>query len=241
MSFFPTNGAGPDEDVNVYLGNLLTSLVLDPRPETALFGSEPQFHPPGKDRPRGERADWYRRQADQRLVYLGLFDRGEGRRRRAQLQGLTAAQTRRRDMVCGRSCYQAAANLLAGRDPRWSGLAEVMRKLGDHFDQYVHVLGVVGVRRLGLHTVLSENALQGLVPGGIPAAARAKAAVAGSSGTDGRPERAQPGHDMDELLDLWLEHARTRSADDLHRLRAKAAILGIPAGNLKGPPPGQPG
>jgi len=162
-SMFPTNGAGPDEDVNVYLTGLLAGFLTGDHDRRVSWGGGALWHPPAKDLPRQDRADWYRANADHRLLYLGLFNRGDGMRRRPVPFGLSVEETRARDLGIGRTCYALAADLLEGRRPRREGLVEVWRKLEANYEEYVHVLGVLATRRLGLGAVLSDDDLAGLL------------------------------------------------------------------------------
>jgi len=162
-SMFPTNGAGPDEDVNVYLSNLLAGFLTGHHDTRVQWGADPVLLPPAKNLDRRARADWYRINADHRLLYLGLMDRGDGLRRRPVHLGMNLEETRNRDLVTGRTCYGLAANLLAGRSCAGAPLAPVLRKLEENFEDYVHVLGVLATRRFGLGAVLSDNDLAGLL------------------------------------------------------------------------------
>ena len=222
-SRFPTNAGGYDEDVNVYLAGLLTRLAIGHDPGVALFGSGPQFFSPAKDLGPRRRAHWYRGQADQRLVYLGLFDRGEGRRRRADLFGLTHGQTRARDLVCGSSCYRSAADLLPAREGS-AGLASVLEKLGRNFTDYVHVLGVLATRRLGLGAKLSDRQAAALF------ADQESAGTPLHSGS-GAGAKADPAA-MDELLDLWLEHQKRGTGDSRLKLLTHAEAMGFRESDL---------
>ena len=56
-----------------------------------------------------------------------------------------------------------AADLLEGRPGALASLAPVLRQLESHFEDYVHVLGVLATRRLGLGAVLSDADLAGLL------------------------------------------------------------------------------
>ena len=162
-SMFPTNGAGPDEDVNVYLAGLLTRFltgVADPR---VRWGAGPLLQPPGKETGRRMRADWYRANGDHRLLYLGLMDRGDGLRRRKVPFGFTSAELRQRDLGIGSRCFGLAASLLEGRRDAPLGLITVWRNLEENFEDYVHVLGVLATRRLGLGAVLTDDDLNGLM------------------------------------------------------------------------------
>lgn len=161
-SMFPTNGAGPDEDVNIYLAGLLAGLLTAPHDPRVQYGAGPLLHPPTKSRSRRAMADGYRVNGDHRLLYLGLFDRGDGLRRRRIPFGLTEQEASCRDRGTGRACYAMAANLLEGRSGENAGLVAVLRKLETNFDDYVHVLGVLATRRFGLGAVLSDNDLAGL-------------------------------------------------------------------------------
>jgi hypothetical protein len=162
-SMFPTNGAGPDEDVNVYLAGLLSGFLTGAVDDRVIWGAGPLLHPPAKELGRKTRADWYRVNGDHRLLYLGLMDRGDGLRRRPVHFGMTAGETRSRDLGIGRRCYGMAANLLDNRTDCPDGLVQVWRKLEENFDDYVHVLGVLATRRLGLGAVLSDSDLTGLM------------------------------------------------------------------------------
>jgi hypothetical protein len=161
-SHFPTNGAGPDEDVNVYLFGLLTGFLAGRTDPRVTVGAGGLHHPPSRDLPRGSRADWYRVNGDHRLLFLGLMDRGDGLRRRKVPFGFSAAESRSRDLEAARNCYAVAADLWEGRSGAPAGLVAVLRKLAANLEDYVHVLGVLAVRRLGLGARLSENDLQEL-------------------------------------------------------------------------------
>ena len=162
-SMFPTNGAGFDEDVNVYLIHLLTEFLQGHHHPSVQWGAGPVLMPPGKELGRRSRADYYRTNGDHRLLYLGLMNRGDGLRRRPVHFGMTEAETRQRDFSVGRSCYGMAADLLEGRPGALAGLAPVLRKLEENFEDYTHVLGVLATRRLGLGATLSEGDLAELM------------------------------------------------------------------------------
>lgn len=162
QSTFPTGTEENDEDVNIYLADLLTRTARLDHQSAAAFGSMPQWQPPAKTLGRQARARWYLEQGEQRLLNLGLFGRGEDRRRRAGLWGMTREETHRRDMVCGRACYEAAAALLEhGRQP--IPLAATAAKVARHFAEYVRVLETLGRGRWDLGARLSERQLEALV------------------------------------------------------------------------------
>ena len=158
-SDFPTNSAGGDEDVNMYLVGLLSAWATgDPRTGVEP-GAAPLWQPP-TDLAAGGRAEYYRRQADHRLLALGLFDRGDLVRRRRRGWRLTEAETRARDLTVAARSYGMAANL-----GRHAGLNDVWSKLARHTPQYVHVLQTLSRRRLGLGARLDDTALARLLQG----------------------------------------------------------------------------
>jgi hypothetical protein len=161
-SMFPTNGAGPDEDVNVYLSHLLTSFITGHHDPRITLGAGGLHHPPGKNLGRRQQADWYRVNGDHRLLYLGLMNRGDGLRRRDVPYGFEASESRDRDIQAGRACFGLAANLLEGRGGAPGGLVSVWRKLEENYEDYVHVLGVLAVRHLGMGANLNDDDLAGL-------------------------------------------------------------------------------
>ncbi len=162
-SMFPTNGAGPDEDVNVYLSHLLAEFLTGHQDARVQWGASPLLQPPGKEFGRRARADWYRVNADHRLLYQGLMNRGDGLRRWRVHFGMTPEETHNRDLITGRSCYGMAADLLEERSCANAGLAPVLRKLEENYEDYIHVLGVLATRRLGLGAALSDDDLAGLL------------------------------------------------------------------------------
>ncbi|MCP4571213.1 MAG: hypothetical protein GY838_02565 [bacterium] len=203
-SAWPTNGNRPDEDVNVYLGNLLEEFVTGHR--ITVPGAAPLERPPAKDGSRRTRAAYYRAAADHRLLALGLYDRGDLVRRRRTPWGRTADETRRYDLETGRRCYDLAANLLSGRGGAWAGLAPVLGKLADGFDDYVQVLAVLARRKFGLGAVLDQAQLAGLMR---------NPAVAASTAT------------MDDLLDLMNTWRATPDPELADRIDTTARRLGV--------------
>lgn len=222
QSRFPTNSGGGDEDVNVFLAHLMTRLAVAGRSDEAVFGSGPMVSPPEPGSSVRQQAAWYRRQGEHRLLYLGLFDRGEARRRRAVLYGMSPGETRRRDIACAAACLEMAANLHA-RIPGARGQARILSRLAADFESYVHVLGVLATRRWGFGAHISDRALQDLVLGSTgPGDGRHD---------DPRPRPEPTSADYDAFLDLWSRYRDSGEEKDLEALRAKAGQLGIaPAG-----------
>jgi len=161
-SDFPTNSAGCDEDVNMYLVGLLSAWTTsDPRTGVEP-GATPLWQPPA-DPAAGQGAEYYRRQADHRLLCLGLFDRGDLVRRRRRGWRLTEAETRARDLAVAERSYTLAASL-----GRHAGLNDVWRKLARHTPLYVHVLQTLSRRHLGLGASLTDTTLARLLQTGAP-------------------------------------------------------------------------
>lgn len=224
-STFPTNTEGPDEDVNVYLAALLTALFRDTYDPRIVSNCGPLWNPPPKSLGHRSQAEWYRVNGDQRLTYLGLFDRGDGLRRSINVFGLNRTQTWEQDLETGRSCYELAANLLDNRKTGNPALVAVMRKLARNFDQYVHVLSTLATRRLGLGARLSDAQLHHMLrpdPSAPPNSAR------------GDFEKKLPAAAMDDLLDGLLRYRRRPEQDLKQQLSALAETLGISEEKLFG-------
>lgn len=203
-SVFPTNIAGPDEDVNIYLAGLLTHFLNGRHSSNVRFGAEPMFYPPTLKLNRRERAEFYRDNGDHRLIMLGLFDRGDHLRRRNSFFRMTREETRQRDLDIGMNCFHMAADLLENRKMGYDGVADVWRKLADNFDFYVQVLSTMAVGRLGLGASLSDTDLQFMIE---------------------KPTEQSniPSHQMDRLLDLLLELRQP----DGHKKRAEVIDLAL--------------
>ncbi|MFH2052614.1 MAG: hypothetical protein ABIK96_09140 [bacterium] len=223
-SRFPTNSAGGDEDVNVFLAHLLTRLAVADRPGEAVFGSGPMIRPPEPGTSIRRQAAWYRRQGEHRLLYLGLFDRGEARRRRATLYGMSPGETRRRDAACATACLEVAANLHA-RIPGAGGQAQVLARLAAGFESYVHVLGVLATRRWGLGARISDRALRDLLEESSGAPERQPDVP--------RPRPGPTPADYDAFLDLWSRYRESGKPTDRAALAARAAELGIRTSGLE--------
>ncbi len=216
-SRFPTNGAGPDEDVNVYLAHLLGDFLRGERDPQIQFASGPLFTPPAKTTSRRNRAKLYRLNADHRLLHLGLFGRGDGLRRRGELHCMSPAATRTRDAAAGRACYETAANLSRGRYGSQAVVA-IWEKLATHFDDYVHVLGALATRQLGLGAQINDTDLARLLPPDTTASTRAVADLLAAP---------PPPEALDALLDLWLAQGKNPAPAAVARMRDMADRLGV--------------
>ena len=217
-SMFPTNGSGPDEDVNVYLGHLLGRFLQGDHDPRVRFGSGALLAPPARTASPRQRAGHYRANGDHRLLMLGLFGRGDDVRRRGVLHGLSAAETRSRDVAAGRTCYEAAANALRGRGLESDAAVAVLDKLANHFEDYVHVLGALATRHLGLGARLSDDSLARLLPPDTTAVTRTVAELITAP---------PPPASVDALLDLWLENQKNPAPGANARMREMADRLGV--------------
>ena len=230
QSEFPTNIAGPDEDVNVYLCDLLTRRLAQPDESDLDTGATPLLLPPAVTCDRRLAAAHYRRHGDHRLFHQGLFGRGDGVRRQTVTPGLTAAECWQRDLGIGQHCYETAANLLAGRGRATSGLAPVLAKLATHYERYVHVLAVLATRRLGLGATVDDDLLRDLSTAAPPDRI---------SGSASSPEPAPRTATMDDLLDAVAAFGRTPTPAAQQKMLELAARLGVepqrlPQGALAG-------
>jgi len=103
-SVFPTGGAGYDEDVNVYISHLLANFLQGHTDANVKMGAAPLLNPPAKSLPLQSQAAYYRANADHRLLYLGLMNRGDGLRRRRNQLLQTESTTRKQDLMVGSTC-----------------------------------------------------------------------------------------------------------------------------------------
>jgi hypothetical protein len=209
-SVLPTNADGMDEEINVYLADLLARFLSGRDDERVQPGAAARLLPPARTLTRRDRAQWYRANGDHRLLALGLADRGDRVRRRKVPLGRHAAGVRAEDLETGRLCYDTAANLLGGRGGALGALAPVMRRLADHFEEYVGVLARLATRRFGLGAVLDAADLSGLM----------------------RQDPADSPADMDALLDLVNDYRGTAEPALLGRIHALAAGLGVDPSRL---------
>jgi len=161
-SEFPTNTAGHDEDVNIYIASLLQRWAMGDARQGIVPAADPLLLPRSRSHTRSFRADHHRRQADHRLLALGLFDRGDLVRRRRVGWRMTEDETRGRDLTVMLRSYAIAADLMDGR-PGLGGLVQVWRKLALDGDRYVHVLQTLARRRLGLGASLGDDDLMRLL------------------------------------------------------------------------------
>lgn len=165
-SRWPTNSDGADEEVNVYLADLLVRSLKCGENDVLLPGAAPLHTPPAKSDPPWRRAEFYRLNGDVRLIGLGLCGHGDLLSRRLVPWGFGTDEARSRDLHVGRTCYRLAGDALRRLDDHRRGLAPVLDRLAERFGEYVHVLEVLARGRLGLGARLSSAALRELLPPG---------------------------------------------------------------------------
>jgi hypothetical protein len=221
-SWLPTNGAGPDEDVNIYLALRLEQLALGVTDPRVMPGLDPLTTGPDPRLSRAGRAEWYGANGDHRLLRLGLFACGQTGRRRSVPWGWSADQARVRDLAVAAACYEAAARLLARGPGRGGAKAAVLAKLAERCEDYVHVLGALAVRRLNLGARLNEADLTGLVPPRPVESANAVAALLASVPVDA----------ADVVLDLALEYRQRPEPSLRQRIERLAPRAGLDAARL---------
>lgn len=209
-SVFPTGGAGFDEDVNVYISHLLADFMGSHNHPYVIMGQGPLLQPPSPSLPLASQADYYRANADHRLLYLGLMNRGDGLRRRRNPLQMPESATRKQDLMVGETCYGMAANLLSQGNKRHEGLAQVMRKLEENFTEYVQVVAALATGRLNLGARLSEDELLGLI------------------GEDHPVANTTPSFTMDDLLDTLLSQKENPQPMKQHLIMDMARQLDVP-------------
>ncbi len=155
---FPTNHAFFDEDVNVYLAGLLTSIIYrggterlaGPGAATDASLWEAAAAAPG---PR-ERCALYRAGADRLLIALGVFRNARLRRPdSAPHLALSPAGYAGR----GKAYYALARSYDAQAARRATALGDVLGKLSAGFERYVAVLSHLGGEHLNIFRQISEG------------------------------------------------------------------------------------
>lgn len=216
-SDLPTNGAGPDEDVNVFLAGLLTGFLKGKPHSQVQSGAQVLFHPPGKTSSRRDRAEYYLANANHRLLYLGLLNRTDDLSRQPRPRAFTEEGFRAREISIGKICFAQAAHLLQGRGLVSRGCIEVYEKLSDHFEDYVQVLSVLAIRKLGLGAKLTTAGVQRLING-----------TSSDILDENPPPQADPGHPvMDHFLDLYSEYQKSPTPEGEQGLKLAARRAGI--------------
>ncbi len=155
---YPTNTCIYDEDVNMYIANLLTSLSSQ-----AYHGQVRKYVIPYdislNDRIRSvessrEKYLYYRTNADFLLLSIGLFD-NPGMRRPGSAPHMKLS---RRSYI-GRAeiYYKLAFSHLCKASRRKTALADVLEKLAGGLEDYLRVLSVMKIQYLNLQKSMSDG------------------------------------------------------------------------------------
>lgn len=228
-SRLPTNGDGLDEDVNIYLALRLAALGSDACDPRVVPGRAPLLEGPDRRLGRAQRADWYRANADHRLLTIGLFDRGDGLRRRVVPWGQPVDGNRDHELAVAAACYRSASSLLARGPDRGGTPARVLARLAERCDDYAQALGVLAVRRLGLGARLVDRDLATL---SAPPMGEVRPANAGAAAAVRAVLATAPADAADLVLDLALEYRRTRADGLRQRIARLAPFAGLDARRL---------
>jgi hypothetical protein len=201
---FPTNDDGFDEDVNVYLAGLLTSIIYSQKREKLAALVQPSDAAlceaaAAAPAPR-EKSLLYRSNADHMLVSLGVF-RNARRRRPDSVPhlGLPASVYIGR----GKAYYAIARSyeLQARRGP--TALGEVLGKLSARFERYVSVLSLMGGEHLNIFRQISDGEVFHLERASRSSERRAELALL-----------------YDRFLDLYSSYLRAKSPRAKRELEA---------------------
>jgi len=204
----PSNADYYDEDVNVYIVNLLC-LLIDPVYHLQTKDYVADYSTDVFDKVRYSKDNrfryWvYKTNADRLLVWLGIFRRGEPRH-----GGGALPEDLERTAGRGKIYYSFAKNYCEVLGRRSKALAEVLGKLSYGFEKYVEILDHMRGEYLNLIDKLSEGEMYHLLR---------------EIDRIGEQERAK--RKYDELLDLYLEWKRTGDDKLLRRIREVAAEIG---------------
>jgi hypothetical protein len=178
---FPSNDEFFDEDVNVYVAGILTSIVYRERrnvigvESNAASGGRsaadklPAAHPgriaasdaslfeavaaAGSIR---EKYELYRTNADHLLVSMGIFNNARGRRPDS---ATCFSLPRAAYLDRGRMYYSIAQSYAAQLHRRNTAIGEVLGKLSRGFERYVKVLSFMGAEYLNIFKRLSPGEL----------------------------------------------------------------------------------
>jgi hypothetical protein len=157
---FPSNDICFDEDVNVYLASLLTSLIFprsgDDGARGILPGDASLFEAAESATGEREKYQIYRRSADSLLISLGIFKNARLKRPDSvpHLAMSDAAHIGR-----GKSYYAIARAYAAQIHRRNTAVGDVLGKLSDNFERYLGVLSLMGGEHLNIFKQLSDGEL----------------------------------------------------------------------------------
>lgn len=200
---FPSNDDCFDEDVNVYIAGLLTSLIFprsgDDAARGLLSGDASLFNAVEAATGTREKYRIYRRSADRILVSLGIFKNARLNRPDSvpHLALPDAAHIGR-----GKSYYAIARAYAAQVYRRNTAIGDVLGKLSDNFERYLGVLSLMGGEHLNIFKQLSAGELFHLENAPRPAEKNVDLAI-----------------QHDRFLDLYSNYLKEKSP------RAKKALL----------------
>ena len=155
---YPSNDEYFDEDVNVYLAGLLTSIVY---PHSRAFSSScvassdaALFEQVCAARSPRERYLLYRDSADRMLLSLGIFRNARLRRPDSKPR---LALTERGCIGRGKTYYALARSYAAQAHRANTGVGEVLGKLSHGFERYLSVLSVMSGEHLNFFRQISDG------------------------------------------------------------------------------------
>lgn len=200
---FPSNDICFDEDVNVYLASLLTSLIFpqgdDDGTRGVLSGDALLFETAEAAFGAREKYRMYRRSADRILISLGIFKNARLKRPDSvpHLALSDAAHIGR-----GKSYYAIARAYATQVHRRNTAIGDVLGKLSDGFERYLGVLSLMGGEHLNIFKQLSDGELFHLESAPRPMEKSAELALR-----------------YDRFLDLYSSYLANKSA------RTKEALI----------------
>jgi len=154
---FPTNDEYPDEDVNVYLAGLLTSLINPQRRSgPGLIGASDAslFEAASAAACPRDAYLLYRSNADHILVSLGIFKNPRMKRPDSVSHLAMSASGY---IGKGKSYYAIARSYAAHIHRRNTAIGEVLGKLSYGFERYLKVLSLMGGEHLNILRQISEG------------------------------------------------------------------------------------
>ncbi len=192
---FPTNQKFPDEDVNIYLAHLITSLMKPRYQEdickyvipydTRLFETLRTVNNPRL------KYKIYKLNADYLLIMSGIFDNPRGRRPHSRRHFHTGRDT---FVGRGKAYYSIASSFLRQATRTISSLSEVLQKLADGFEDYMGVLSYMRGEYLNIIRKISTGEIYHFKNSICPDVAEEELKKL-----------------YDEFLDIYSEHIRNPS------------------------------
>jgi hypothetical protein len=155
---FPSNDEHFDEDVNVYLASLLTSLVYSAVPQNPWQRSAASdaelFEAANAARCPREKYLLYRSSADRILIALGIFKNAR-MRRPDSVPHLAIAS--RGWVNRGKMYYTLASSYAAQASRASTAISEILGKLSSGFERYLSVLSLMGGEHLNIFRQISDG------------------------------------------------------------------------------------